>query len=156
MEDNNKRTAKTRGRDAAERTNQQREKGRKNKIYPPSLFLLSSSSSSLLMTTPTPPPLAAMRNEDALSGKGGKNERERNPGPLHHWPSEQSQSTASSRSLSPIRAQPFFPIFSRLFPPFIPPPIQKLGAPNEHLRPMPSESQHGLNRNQLPRPPLFF
>jgi hypothetical protein len=109
-----------------------------------------------LMTTPTPPPLAAMRNEDALSGKGGKNERERNPGPLHHWPSEQSQSTASSRSLSPIRAQPFFPIFSRLFPPFIPPPIQKLGAPNEHLRPMPSESQHGLNRNQLPRPPLFF
>jgi hypothetical protein len=47
MEDNNKRTAKTRGRDAAERTNQQREKGRKNKIYPPSLFLHSSSSSSL-------------------------------------------------------------------------------------------------------------
>jgi hypothetical protein len=108
-----------------------------------------------LMTTPTPPPLAAMRNEDALSGKGGKNERERNPGPLHHWPSEQSQSTASSRSLSPIRAQPFFPIFSRLFPPFIPPPSKSWGLPMSISDQCPVSRNTGSIATNYQDPPSF-
>lgn len=78
----------------------------------------------LLMTTPTQPPSAAMRNEDA---QWQQRENERNPGPSSLAIRAEPINNVLTLPPSPIRAQPFFPIFSRLLP-FHPPSHPKVGG----------------------------